>query len=249
MTADAADPEKETSSYPGSFPSVLAGFVRAPFRLRTYTNLLFLALAFPLGLIYFVFLTVGLPLGYGLIVVWVGIPILALVFAGSWWMSALERQLAIRLLGAEVPPMAPPPGSETVGFWQRVRTFLSNPVTWKGMAYLLLKLPMGIASFTATVTLLSFSFGLMLAPIVWPWTDLRFEIDFGVWQPGTFGDALLCGLVGVVFTFLSLNLLNGLAFVWRWVATWMLGSPRFVAPATPAAPPPPLSLEAAPATA
>ena len=99
------DPEANTLSFSGA----LARFFMAPFRLQTYANLLYLALAFPLGLAYFIFLTVGLPLGYALTVIWVGIPILGLVFAGSWWMSALERRLAIGLLGAEVPPMAPPP--------------------------------------------------------------------------------------------------------------------------------------------
>jgi hypothetical protein len=213
--------------------SVLAYFFRAPFRLRTYTNLLFLALAFPLGLVYFIFLTVGLTLGYGLTVVWVGIPILGLVFAGSWWLSAMERQLAIRLLGAEVPPMAPPPSAEAVGFWQRVQAFLSNPVTWKGMGYLLLKFPLGLASFVAFVTLLSVSASLVLVPVLWPFADMSFDLDLVIWQPATFGDALLCGLLGVILTLLSLNLLNGLAFVWRQAATRLLGSPRFAAPASP----------------
>ncbi|HSS78752.1 MAG TPA: sensor domain-containing protein, partial [Thermoanaerobaculia bacterium] len=143
-----------------SFSGALAYFFMAPFRWRTYANLLYLLLAFPLGLIYFVFLTVGLTLGYGLTVIWVGIPILALVFAGSWGMSALERRLAIGLLGAEVPPMAPPPTASANGFWQRVKAFLANPVTWKGMAFLLLKLPLGIVSFTAVVTSLSVSVSL-----------------------------------------------------------------------------------------
>ncbi len=233
------EPEKE----PLTFPGVLGHFFRAPFRLRTYTNLLFLALAFPLGLIYFIFLTVGLPLGYALIVVWVGIPILGLVFAGSWWLSAMERQLAIRLLGAEVPPMAPPPGAEAVGFWQRVRLFLSNPVTWKGMGYLLLKLPLGVVSFGFLVTLLSVSASLVLVPVLWPWADMNLDVDFVIWQPATFGGALLCGLLGVILTLLSLNLLNGLAVVWRQAATLLLGSPRFAAPAPP---PPALTGTASP---
>ncbi|HEX3556891.1 MAG TPA: sensor domain-containing protein [Thermoanaerobaculia bacterium] len=236
------DPEPQPSSFPGA----LARFFRAPFQLQTYSNLLFLALAFPLGLVYFIFLTVGLPLGYALIVVWVGIPILGLVFAGSWWLSAMERQLAIRLLGAAVPPMAPPPSAEAAGFWQRVQAFFSNPVTWKGMGYLLLKLPLGVASFTALVTLLSLSASLVLVPVLWPWADMNLDVDFVIWQPATFGDALLCGLLGVILMLVSLNLLNGLAFVWRQAATWLLGSSRFAAPAPP---PPALTGEASPVAA
>jgi hypothetical protein len=227
----------ESEKEPMSFPGAVAHFFRAPFRLRTYTNLLYLLLAFPLGLIYFVFLTVGLALGYGLTLVWVGFPILALVFAGSWWLAAMERRLAIGLLGAEVPPMAPPPSAEAVGFWRRVQTFLSNPVTWKGMAFLLVKFPLGLVSFVSVVTLLSVSASLALVPVLWPWTDVTFDVDFGIWQPSTFSGSLLCGLVGAFFLFLSLNLLNVLALILRQLATSMLGSPRFAAgPPSPSLP-------------
>ncbi len=219
-----------------SFLGALAHFFKAPIRLRTYTNLVFLALAFPMGLFYFIFLSVGLTLGYALTIVWVGFPILALVFAGSWWMSALERWLAISLLGAEVPPMAPPPSATAVGFWQRLRTFLSNPVTWKGMGYLLMKLPIGIVSFIALVTSVSVSISLLLVPVTWPWTDVTFDFDvnFGVWHPSTFAGSLICGLVGAILLLVSINLLNGLAYALRQLAATMLGSPRYTA-----APPPP----------
>ena len=36
-------------------------------------------LAFPLGVAYFVFLAVGLAAGFGLTIVWIGLPLLALV--------------------------------------------------------------------------------------------------------------------------------------------------------------------------
>jgi hypothetical protein len=220
-----------------SFPGALAWFFLAPIRLRTYANLLFLALAFPMGLFYFVFLAVGLALGYGLTVIWVGFPILALVFAGSWWMSALERRLAISLLGADVPPMAPPPSAAVVGFWQRLRAFLSNPVTWKGMGYLLAKFPLGLVSFVALVTSLSVSISLLLLPVTWPWADVSFEGfdgDVMLLQPSTFGGALFYGVAGAILLLQSLNLLNGLAYVWRLVATAMLGSPRYTAAPPPA---------------
>ena len=112
-------------------PGALARFLRAPIEARSYGNLLYLALAFPTGLAYFVFLAVGLALGLGLSIVWIGLPILGLVLAVSFGLAALERQLAIRLLGAEVPPMLPAPAAAEVGVWRRLRAFLANPVTWK----------------------------------------------------------------------------------------------------------------------
>lgn len=222
--------ERDTTSFSGA----LIHFFGAPFRPRTYTNLLYLALAFPLGLIYFVFLTVGLPLGIGLTLIWIGIPILALVFAGSWGLAAMERQLAIHTLGAPVPPMSQPAVGAVQTVWQRVKAVFSNPVTWKGMAFLFLKLPLGVVSFIAVVGLLTTSAAFLLAPILWQFG--AFEIDGLIWSVDSWGGAWMCSLFGLGLLFVSLNLLNGLAAVWRWAATFLLGSERFAT----AAPMPPM---------
>lgn len=226
----------DTAQNASTLPSPVAGFFLAPVQARTYANLLYLALAFPLGLAYFIFLTVGLALGFGLTIVWIGLPILALVFAGSWGMAALERQLAIHLLGAEVPPMSRRPVAvpEPVGFWQTIGEFLGNPVTWKGMAFLFLKLPLGILSFVSMIALLSASVGLAVAPVLYPFEEIT--VDFVFWSPDSFAGYLLCGAVGVVLLLVSLNLLNGLAFLWKQLAAALLGSERFATPAEPALP-------------
>ena len=65
---------------------------------RSYLNIVYLLLAFPLGTFYFVFLVTGLSLGFGLIITLVGIPILLLVLSGSWVLCRFERQVAITLL-------------------------------------------------------------------------------------------------------------------------------------------------------
>jgi hypothetical protein len=45
-------------------------------RSETYRNLGYDLLAFPLGIAYFVFLVTGLSVGVGLVIIWVGVPIL-----------------------------------------------------------------------------------------------------------------------------------------------------------------------------
>lgn len=212
-------------------------FLRAPLELRSYTNLLFLSLAFPLGLAYFIFLSVGLSLGLGLTLIWIGFPILAVVFAASWGLTAMERQLAIHLLGAEVPPMAPAEPPARRGFLHRVLDFLGNPVTWKGMGYLILKFPLGVITFTVTVFLLSLSAAFLIAPFAEP-TGLL-ELDGWMWRMDSPLAAVASAAVGVVLAFLSLQALNGLAWIWRRLASLMLGSDRFAAPAVaiPAAQP------------
>src|SRR6201994_3219878 len=144
MTIATTDPRDPLTLSAGA----LRHFAGAPFRLRTYANLLYLLLAFPLGLAYFLFLIVGLAVGFGLPLIWIGLPILALVFAGIWAFSTFERQAAILLLAADVPPMTPeklpPPSPAARTVWQRAGEFFSNPVTWKGMGFLLLKFPLGL---------------------------------------------------------------------------------------------------------
>ncbi|HEV7672827.1 MAG TPA: sensor domain-containing protein [Thermoanaerobaculia bacterium] len=204
-------------------------FLTAPLRARSYTNLLYLALAFPLGLAYFIFLVTGLSLGLGLTIIWIGLPILAAVFLGSFGLSLFERQLAIRLLGADVPPMSsavPPPAT----LWARIKAFLANPATWKGMGYLAIKFPLGLGTFVLFVTLSSISLAFLLAPLYYGWLPGPI-FDFGAysWTIRTFGDALLCSAFGALLSLVTLNVFNGVAFAWGELAAAMLGSKKFAA--------------------
>lgn len=213
--------------------NLLVRFFTAPIEVRTYTNMLYLALAFPLGLFYFVFLITGLTTGFALTIIWIGLPILALVFASSFGMAALERRLAIHLLGARVPPMAPPSTGAPENVWKMVQEFLSNPVTWKGMAFLFLKFPLGVFTFALTIALTSLSLGLILTPFLYPWTD----VFVGFWIVDSLAEALLVSAFGVVALLVSLNIFNVLGIVWRELAEAMLGSRRFEVPAlSPAEP-------------
>lgn len=225
-----------------SFTGAIKTFFLAPFRLRTYSNLLYLMLAFPLGLAYFIFLAVGLPLGLGLTIVWIGIPILALVFAGSWGISAMERQAAIHMLGADVPPMMPPPVQEERSFWQKVYAFYTNPVTWKGMGFQIVKFPLGIVTFIVLVTLLAVTAAFLFAPFAvyaMDWDDFGDDIyytdaTYWSWEVDTFPEAFLCSGIGLVMLLVSLNLLNGLAFLWARTAEALLGH-RFAGTTPPPA--------------
>jgi hypothetical protein len=202
-------------------PEKLVRFLRAPLELRSYTNLIYLTLAFPLGLAYFLFLAVGLSLGFGLTIVLIGFPILALVFGGSWMLAALERELAILLLGAHVPARRLERRPEPRGVVHRTIDFLADPVTWKGIGYLIVKLPLGMVTFVVTVFLVSLSAALLLAPLAYP-TGLL-ELDGSVVVIDSPGAAVACAAVGLVVAFFSIHILNGLAWVWRGLASAMLG--------------------------
>jgi hypothetical protein len=185
---------------------------------RSYRNYLYLALSFPLGLAYFVFLVTGLSVGVGLVIIWVGIPILLLVLVGWWAMCVFERQLAVRLLRVDIPPMSRTRLSGSV--WTRLRAHLRNPVTWKGLVYLLVKFPFGVAAFSALVTTVALA-SLVAAPVVYSLADLQ----IGFWEIDTLGEASILPIPALLSALVLMHLMNGAAFIWGRFARLMLGTP------------------------
>lgn len=195
---------------------------------QTYLNLLYLFLAFPLGIAYFVFLVTGISLGFGLLVIWIGAVILAGVLALCWPLTLFERQLAISLLHVDMPPRCDTTPSGGTLF-EQAKAHLSNPATWKGIAFLFLKFPIGIASFVITVTLVSLSLGLLLAPLGYPWV----QINIGNLRLSSMSAAMVAFCLGLVVAPFSLHFLNLMAGWLGQFAKIMLCNP---VPAQPQAP-------------
>ena len=170
---------------------------------QTYLNLIYLLLAFPLGIAYFIISVTGLSLGVGLLIVWVGLLVLLALFVGWWGLAALERQLAIHLLGEEIAPMSSPVTIKG-SLWERTKAHFTNPLTWKSSLYLLLKFPLGIASFVATVTVLSVCGGLIFAPLFYHTGD----ISIFSWHINTFVESVMATGIGLLITPFAFQLLN-----------------------------------------
>ncbi len=188
---------------------------------ETYLNLLYLLLAFPLGLAYFIFLVTGLSLGVGLLILWVGFLILAGVMALSWPLTVFERQQAITLLHVDMPPMSQPTQKPATSLMEQMKNHLTNPVTWKGIAFLFLKFPIGVACFTVTITLISLSLGLILAPFFYPYAS----INFGSYTIHSMPAAIVACFFGLVLAPLSLHLFNLIAGWLGQFARIMLSNP------------------------
>jgi hypothetical protein len=203
---------------------------------QAYLNILYLLLALPLGTLYFTFLVTGLSVGIGTLIVWIGIPILLLVFASSWWLAVFERWLAMGMLGQDIGPMSntgTASGQEVTSpsVWERLKAHLSNPVTWKSLLYLLLKLPVGIFTFTAAVTLVSVSVSMLIAPIIYPLWDYPYW--WGTRRVDTLGEALVVALLAALIVGpVSLHIMNLLAAASGWLARVMLGAAQHSASAS-----------------
>src|SRR3954452_12562495 len=79
-------------------------------------------------------------------------------------MARFERFLASRLLGIELPPPYRPAEG---GWFARLLSRIRDPATWKGLAYLIVHLPLGILDFTAVIVLLGIPLSLVAAPLLY----------------------------------------------------------------------------------
>jgi hypothetical protein len=149
-----------TSSVPRSLGDVL-GVVTAK---QTYANLLYLLLAFPLGLFYHVLIVLGLVSGIILGVVLVGIGILFVTLLGARAAAGFERGLANRLLGTEIPD---PDDLHTdgAGAIETVKLYLTAASTWRSVGFLVVKFWVGVIAFVLLTSTLGIAVELLTAPL------------------------------------------------------------------------------------
>jgi len=193
---------------------------------QAYLNLFYLLAAFPLGVIYFVFLVSGLAAGISLSIIWVGIPILLLVGVGWWAMAGFERLIAIHWLKEDIPAMVLPSHTST-DLWTRFKELLTNPVTWKSPVYLFLKFPLGVATFVIQITLTSLTLAFLTMPLVYEFLPdfhmgVFFDPSLPGWRIDSLSDASLGVMIGLMLWPITLHITNGLAWVHAKFARVML---------------------------
>jgi hypothetical protein len=192
--------------------------------------IVYLLLSFLLGLIYFILTVVGLSVGLGTAIIWVGVLLLVGTFGMIRGIGAIERSLAREMLGVAIAE--PRPRRNERGLWRQAVENMRDPLTWKTLLYVFLKFPMGIISFCITITLLSLALGLVLAPLgYWIATfvlqinGIHVHSDGPAWVAlfdlnitGTFDSLMLAKafvytLVGIAFWFLARPVLRALGQV------------------------------------
>ena len=188
---------------------------------RTYGRILYLLLALPLGVAEFAFLVTAISFGVSTAITLIGIPVLVGSVYAWRWLAELERRLIGRLVGVEIPsPYRPDP----VGgrWWTRFAARLADPATWKDLAFLLLQLPLGILSFSITVSVFGFGLRMLFAPFYFePFADG----DWISWlNVDTLGQALALVPLGALILLLGIPALGALGRLYGWLAVQLLGS-------------------------
>jgi hypothetical protein len=138
---------------------------------RAYGALLYMFLSLVTGILYFTWAVTGLSLSLGLSILIFGIPFALAFLASIRMFSLLEGRIVESLLGVRMPrrpPFTSPEGS----IWSRFRGWLRDRRTWTTLLYMILKLPLGIFSFTLFTVLLAVSLALVAAPFAEIFADL-----------------------------------------------------------------------------
>ena len=190
---------------------------------KFFGNLVYLLLAMPLGVVYFTILTVGLSLGAGFSITLIGLPILVSMIFVTYMLGDLERSITSILLGVKIAkPEARPARDNSASAILTAQ--LKNAAFWKEFAYLLiLKLPLGMISFTLTIFFVTLPLALMATPlIVTYFPDVEVMILPNVFV-NTMTAALICFAIGLGIGFISIFIINALGAGYGKVAAWALG--------------------------
>ena len=130
-------------------------------------NIAFLLLSFPLGLIYFLVTVIGLTVGASTLIIWIGLPILFATLVLIRAMAAVERRMITNLLHVSFPDQPYSQEMSQRSLWRRFGSILRDPLTWTSTLYMIVKLPLGIVSFTLALVLPIVSLSITLLPLVY----------------------------------------------------------------------------------
>ncbi len=133
---------------------------------RAYSSVFYMLIGLPTGIFYFTWVVTGLSLSLGLSILIIGLPFFLLFLATVRALSLVEGRIVETLLGERMPRRADqtlPSGS----WFNRVKFWLTDIRSWSTLLYMLLRLPLGVFSFSLFVTLLALTASFFAVPILY----------------------------------------------------------------------------------
>ncbi len=158
--------------------SVLGRFFGIMGNPTAWTAMIYLLLGLPVGVFLFIWAVTGLALSVGLSVLIIGLPFFLLFLASVRLLGFVEGRLVEALLGVRMPRRPVHPG-ESKSYIRRIIDMLKDGRTWSTIFYMLLKLPLGIASYVIVVIGVAVPVSFILSPI----SQYGFD-NSGIWING-----------------------------------------------------------------
>lgn len=224
--------------------------LQRPLRGRTYLNLLYLAVMFPLGVVYFTIISIGFSVGLPLVILGIGIPILLVTLAIAVELTQFERFLLRNGLGVEIPAAEP---QLRGGIVTRSWRFVTDLRVWKGVVYLLSVFLVGSATFGLLAPLMATAGSFLLAPLYFQnapviaygpiantaitlelffgWDNLLVGLSrtfqLGAWEVQTLPGAVFVSGLGLLLLGVLVVLADFVVQGWSRYAQLMLPVPRY----------------------
>ncbi|MFJ8160512.1 sensor histidine kinase [Streptomyces sp. NPDC096136] len=205
----------------------------APVAGRTWRELLYLVVGLPLSTVYFGLAIAGLSAGAGLLVTFVGVPVLAGVLAMCRGFGLVERARVRGLLrvpvGAPAPVRAGRPGVPAA-----MGALLKSGSAWRHVLYSLVHFPWAVFSACLALVLWGYGWSMLLYPL-WFWVFPAFTDQPGLqlFQNGDYTFYLdsppavaVAALIGLGLTLAAPWVIRGLVTVDRVLVTGLLGRSR-----------------------
>ncbi|GGV27351.1 sensor histidine kinase [Streptomyces spectabilis] len=210
-------------------------WLRAPFEGRALREFVYVLLSLPLSITGFVFAVTMLALGAGLLITFIGIPVLALALTGLRGFGSLERVRARSLLGVDVKDPHPlqPRDSGPLAWMGAV---LKSGVSWRHAVYALIHMPWAIFSFAVAVVFWTYGWAMLTYPL-WFWVFPAYAGQDGIqlYGDGTHHIYLdnpfeigLTSLTGLLVTLVTPWIVRALTTVDRGLVLGLLGPSRLV---------------------
>ena len=164
----------------------------------TWRSAIYLAAGLALGLGCFIGLVVGLSLSIALLIVWVGLPMLALMMVAWRGVAILERRLLRLAFGVRIPnPYRPLP--EGLNPFRKLKAMAADPATWKDLLYLSLLFPVTFVEFAVSVAVWSATGTLLAMPVIVAMEGgAEMSIGFMSYWAGSPVEALPLSVAGVL---------------------------------------------------
>ncbi|WP_327305127.1 sensor domain-containing protein [Streptomyces sp. NBC_01298] len=152
--------------------------VRAPFEGRAWREFGYLMLGLPLSTLYFSLAITGVSLGAGLLVTFLGVPVLAGVLAMCRGFGRVERARVRGLLGhdiAEPAPIRAAKGGAIAG----MAALLKSGSAWRHVLYSVIHFPWAVFAFCVALTFWAYGWAMLLYPL-WFWVFPAFTDQPGL---------------------------------------------------------------------
>ncbi|MPY64010.1 sensor histidine kinase [Streptomyces spongiae] len=204
--------------------------LRAPFEARSWREFAYVLLSLPIGTLMFVYAVTMVSLGAGLLITFLGVPVLAGALAGARGLGAMERARARGLLGMEVASPEPLRMKRS-GPMAWMGALLRSGTSWRHMLYAMVQFPWAVFSFVVAVNLWVCGWAMLTYPL-WFWVfpmwvgqdgiQLYGDESHHVYLDNPF-EITVTALVGLLFTMATPWIVRALTMVDRVMVRGLLG--------------------------